>query len=222
MSRVWRSHTGSSPLTRGKLPVGGCRGVQGGLIPAHAGKTARTGHRTPTPGAHPRSRGENLTRVKAGDRVAGSSPLTRGKRYAKKQDGTITRLIPAHAGKTPTICPTTPETWAHPRSRGENSRRGAGITWTRGSSPLTRGKHSSDARGCFEARLIPAHAGKTPPRRERRPPPPAHPRSRGENAHCSASDHLRSGSSPLTRGKHRWQQRRRERQGLIPAHAGKT
>ena len=50
---------GSSPLTRGKqvrLPWG--KGGTG-LIPAHAGKTARAQSAARTVGAHPRSRGEN-------------------------------------------------------------------------------------------------------------------------------------------------------------------
>ena len=73
---------GSSPLTRGKL-----RGVHAwrwavGLIPAHAGKTdldATFGHECP---AHPRSRGENEAHCLVPSGVYGSSPLTRGKRYA--------------------------------------------------------------------------------------------------------------------------------------------
>ena len=90
---------------------------------------------------------------------------------------------------------------AHPRSRGENSRRIARPASGRGSSPLTRGK-------CFEALerrnqdgLIPAHAGKT---RDLLPvfeDAGAHPRSRGENAAGIASIALTQGSSPLTRGK---------------------
>ena len=60
-SRPWDGQSGSSPLTRGKH-VGDLGVLVGrGLIPAHAGKTARTGHRTPTPRAHPRSRGENTS-----------------------------------------------------------------------------------------------------------------------------------------------------------------
>ena len=71
-------------------------------------------------------------------------------------------------------------------------------------------------------RLIPAHAGKTRGRPSSRALPTAHPRSRGENVHRLIGVRLRSGSSPLTRGK-----RRRRRGGcrggrLIPAHAGKT
>ena len=51
--------TGSSPLTRGKPGAALDRRVQGGLIPAHAGKTASRSPRPCPRGAHPRSRGEN-------------------------------------------------------------------------------------------------------------------------------------------------------------------
>ena len=50
---------GSSPLTRGKQRFAvGATGVKG-LIPAHAGKTARRWPRSARMWAHPRSRGEN-------------------------------------------------------------------------------------------------------------------------------------------------------------------
>ena len=70
---------GSSPLTRGK-PCERVPGVLvGGLIPAHAGKTAVPGPTRNTVPAHPRSRGENHRRRLRNDRDVGSSPLTRGK-----------------------------------------------------------------------------------------------------------------------------------------------
>ena len=70
-----------------------------------------------------------------------------------------------------------------------------------GSSPLTRGKRWSGCSWCFSFGLIPAHAGKT---RHWRGGPGgswAHPRSRGENVAASTSSGMRTGSSPLTRGK---------------------
>ena len=92
--------SGSSPLTRGKLSCGrlGCRLV--GLIPAHAGKTARSPCTRAAIWAHPRSRGENRRGPVHVVGEDGSSPLTRGKHIgeAKVQDGL--GLIPAHAGKT--------------------------------------------------------------------------------------------------------------------------
>ena len=74
---------GSSPLTRGKrCPPGSARG-RSGLIPAHAGKTKAPPPETITTAAHPRSRGENVDDL--GDAVpdCGSSPLTRGKPWAR-------------------------------------------------------------------------------------------------------------------------------------------
>ena len=113
-------HRGSSPLTRGKHGVyaGGSPGI--GLIPAHAGKT-------PTPcgvgvrrGAHPRSRGENTPETEGSATLAGSSPLTRGKRWWSCEGLLAPGLIPAHAGKTRRPCGRSRGSRAHPRSRGEN------------------------------------------------------------------------------------------------------
>ena len=70
------------------------------LIPAHAGKTYTRillHYRQP---AHPRSRGENVSRTIDGIGTAGSSPLTRGKRASDRRKRRSLRLIPAHAGKT--------------------------------------------------------------------------------------------------------------------------
>ena len=71
---------GSSPLTRGKHVQRDVDFHDPGLIPAHAGKTARPSCASPWTTAHPRSRGENEGHAVALDGVAGSSPLTRGKR----------------------------------------------------------------------------------------------------------------------------------------------
>ena len=72
---------GSSPLTRGKHSR--CRPclAQGGLIPAHAGKTVGSRALRGHTGAHPRSRGENRTTPCGKWATPGSSPLTRGKRF---------------------------------------------------------------------------------------------------------------------------------------------
>mgnify|MGYP001687328991 CR=1 FL=1 len=72
-------YPGSSPLTRGKLPVHIDCGVARGLIPAHAGKTTRPPREQRRGWAHPRSRGENPRPVSIFFSAGGSSPLTRGK-----------------------------------------------------------------------------------------------------------------------------------------------
>ena len=157
------SFFGSSPLTRGK-PSGGWRWRgRGRLIPAHAGKTARVRGLPAYRSAHPRSRGENAGGALKEIPTDGSSPLTRGKREPGADHLRRSRLIPAHAGKTPGCCRSARGWSAHPRSRGENLCVCLDRLEEAGSSPLTRGKHhfySPDGGG---ARLIPAHAGKTTP-----------------------------------------------------------
>ena len=71
-----------------------------GLIPAHAGKTVGADAGVDASGAHPRSRGENDDDHLHIPSVAGSSPLTRGKRFAQGVEDVVGGLIPAHAGKT--------------------------------------------------------------------------------------------------------------------------
>ena len=152
----------------------------------------------------------------------GSSPLTRGKLAAGLSERDVSRLIPAHAGKT--LCPYQ-LCWssrAHPRSRGENTPPLPALTSEKGSSPLTRGKHVRRSDRRDRRRLIPAHAGKTTNARQVSPSTRAHPRSRGENAAIAAMTRTMGGSSPLTRGKRRVHGVTERFVGLIPAHAGKT
>ena len=132
---------GSSPLTRGKHPPpdGGLSPSR--LIPAHAGKTMRSRCLRRGSGAHPRSRGENVSEGHGRCIAQGSSPLTRG--------------------KPDPDCHATVKCVAHPRSRGENIDGFVSGIKSAGSSPLTRGKPGQYSLECRQERLIPAHAGKT-------------------------------------------------------------
>ena len=111
---------------------------------------------------------------------------------------------------------------AHPRSRGENTRRYWYHSGKSGSSPLTRGKHQAVLVPLWKIRLIPAHAGKTTTAGPLWIQAWAHPRSRGENTVDGATGLALAGSSPLTRGKHLVASSPRPAGRLIPAHAGKT
>ena len=152
---------GSSPLTRGKRLPAFARFVRPGLIPAHAGKTRRGFGWIGCDGAHPRSRGENFSRLVMQNSPSGSSPLTRGKQGRCSSRCSQCGLIPAHAGKTRSC----PQAWrwsgAHPRSRGENHLAACLLCGVMGSSPLTRGKRTLWTASRSPVRLIPAHAGKT-------------------------------------------------------------
>ena len=131
-------------------------------------------------------------------------------------------LIPAHAGKTSRTKRGARPRRAHPRSRGENGAQKRDGDRPRGSSPLTRGKREITAQEFNQARLIPAHAGKTRGVSVVPQASGAHPRSRGENEYGRKKSRITDGSSPLTRGKHDDGIAPRPRVGLIPAHAGKT
>ena len=72
-------------------------------------------------------------------------------------------LIPTHAGKTTDAREPAPLRWAHPHSRGENAIVVGMVREGMGSSPLTRGKHILRVLEGKAERLIPTHAGKTPP-----------------------------------------------------------
>ena len=136
---------GSSPLTRGKQDDSAAVNDVPRLIPAHAGKTSKEDASDGDIQAHPRSRGENRTTARLAPSALGSSPLTRGKPTACVEVQAMTRLIPAHAGKT---CPTRRRgrsPGAHPRSRGENGVGVAVFVGAAGSSPLTRGKRDQSA-----------------------------------------------------------------------------
>ena len=233
---------GSSPLTRGKLGIGvgdvgdgglipahagktevqEVGGTMPGLIPAHAGKTARFRPGRAGRSAHPRSRGENRATTPRLHGESGSSPLTRGKPLDTWEETPTTGLIPAHAGKTVRSAAVFALIRAHPRSRGENEDIGADLRLLSGSSPLTRGKHARGSCASADPGLIPAHAGKTRRPALARSRRRAHPRSRGENPLSISRSGSHVGSSPLTRGKPPASQVSTGIPGLIPAHAGKT
>ena len=213
---------GSSPLTRGKPPTLRERGPWLGLIPAHAGKTSSSAICSLWTQAHPRSRGENRFHDRGRGHADGSSPLTRGKHEHERIHSIVTRLIPAHAGKTKATRSPRRTNPAHPRSRGENTTAALIGALTPGSSPLTRGKRPATSLWRPACRLIPAHAGKTCMPGIGHERTPAHPRSRGENGERSGGVHHSPGSSPLTRGKPLSLMMCISAFRLIPAHAGKT
>ena len=213
---------GSSPLTRGKHGARQRTRRLSGLIPAHAGKTFAPTPKSIHGEAHPRSRGENYLAACLDCGVMGSSPLTRGKPYGPVPACIRGGLIPAHAGKTSSAALASMDAWAHPRSRGENMSARVAACCASGSSPLTRGKRPRDFCSANDVRLIPAHAGKTTAELTPLEIEEAHPRSRGENLPSRSMHRMRSGSSPLTRGKPHARYRFPRFPGLIPAHAGKT
>ena len=172
---------GSSPRVRGKqLGVEDGR-ERRGLIPARAGKTTPRPASRRSPTAHPRACGENSSMVQRFPSHLGSSPRVRGKPVGRHRGEIGVRLIPARAGKTPSMRLPSYEPPAHPRACGENVWTAFHTPTAAGSSPRVRGKHNERHRQQPAPRLIPACAGKTAYLTLSVLTVPAHPRVCGEN-----------------------------------------
>ena len=191
---------GSSPHTRGlhasSLPIH----LYVGIIPAHAGFT-----QDPHPGRscdpdHPRTRGVYLGCPGVISPLSGSSPHTRGLRRHVIGVTRRRRIIPAHAGFTPSGSSPVGATRDHPRTRGVYPHPPPSAGHGRGSSPHTRGLPSPTTQCRPRPRIIPAHAGFTPAHLRHCRYIPDHPRTRGVYRAGPQRGPARGGSSPHTRG----------------------
>ena len=152
----------------------------------------------------------------------GSSPRGRGKRRRFLRPSLALRLIPAWAGKTPLLDPTSCNSGAHPRVGGENLAHCRLRLVQGGSSPRGRGKRLVEFLSGDLTRLIPAWAGKTWPASTQARRSGAHPRVGGENSVVLSRRLSAPGSSPRGRGKLNTYIASNLPLGLIPAWAGKT
>ena len=254
---------GSSPRSRG-APLSINQWFPGyRIIPAFAGSTlcgraplcpssdhprvrgehvCREPSRSRVPGSSPRSRGalKKLTQL---DCAAGSSPRSRGAPLHDHQSATIGRIIPAFAGSTFMVDTTVRVPRDHPRVRGEHSSRQAPNPLADGSSPRSRGAHTSAGVPQKIPRIIPAFAGSTKIPASRQCVTRDHPRVRGEHtvqefpvadtvgssprsrgAPASTSARSRGDADhPRVRGEHCGiAARHPSRRGIIPAFAGST
>ena len=146
----------------------------------------------------------------------------RGKRCGVAAAVVTYRIIPAHAGQTlprgPRIRP-----WSdHPRACGANWVLGQHVNVAPGSSPRMRGKPMTRCSRCSGIRIIPAHAGQTPPPTGWKRGEPDHPRACGANTRASEACCNDDGSSPRMRGKLEATVAELSKTRIIPAHAGQT
>ena len=128
---------------------------------------------------HPRLRGELGMAAKIAAATAGSSPLTRGTLTEYLSKWPASRFIPAYAGNSLPVNPTSTEGPVHPRLRGELMVYGT----------------AQDAAG-----FIPAYAGNSSLIHSSLMETTVHPRLRGELAKLRFEERDGDGSSPLTRG----------------------
>ena len=133
------------------------------IIPAYAGSTPPVGEAYEDAEDHPRIRGEHDPNRSFGEKMAGSSPHTRGALVLLMALCVLQRIIPAYAGSTRRRCRWLPADRDHPRIRGEHLNRIKNEMPAEGSSPHTRGARGS--RPVVPARhgIIPAYAGSTRP-----------------------------------------------------------
>ena len=173
---------GSSPHMRGK-PVGAhLPSTQVRIIPAHAGQTSHQQSGTTDDPDHPRTCGANRPSIGTNELPTGSSPHMRGKHPARRRGEHGRRIIPAHAGQTPSPH-RRPRTWTdHPRTCGAN----ALVCWlpltVDGSSPHMRGKLPIVSHSRSGCRIIPAHAGQTASQPSGTRHTSDHPRTCGANS----------------------------------------
>ena len=213
---------GSSPLARGLRSQPWRNYTDWRIIPARAGFTCRAASRPSPAPDHPRSRGVYGSVGATSLKAPGSSPLARGLPRSGEFQPRPGRIIPARAGFTPTVAGATGGDADHPRSRGVYAARAIFASRRAGSSPLARGLLVllADLRGL--ARIIPARAGFTVPRRPSSGRSRDHPRSRGVYPSSPSRRPARAGSSPLARGLRGPGTEVTLCNGIIPARAGFT
>ena len=173
---------GSSPHTRGAPGPHKNSLSKFRIIPAYAGST---GNPKLCPGT-----------------FKGSSPHTRGARPARRKPGASPRIIPAYAGSTARCAPSWIARRDHPRIRGEHLKFIPLRASASGSSPHTRGAHTTRHSLTPHTGIIPAYAGST--------------------RRAIAIYTTGRGSSPHTRGAPVLARRHPPHQRIIPAYAGST
>ena len=155
------SAPGSPPLARGilRMPPQGCQ--ENRITPACAGNTREATGATATIRDHPRLRGEYFRSLSDKKRTKGSPPLARGIPSSAKFHTIGMGITPACAGNTPSSDSQPPESWDHPRLRGEYSFDSAACSLVWGSPPLARGIQLIPSWRVASIGITPACAGNT-------------------------------------------------------------
>ena len=193
-----------------------------GIIPAHAGLTARTWDSDRCRRDHPRACGAHISSRYSVSDFLGSSPRMRGSLSLPWALLMRLGIIPAHAGLTRGSAPARACAQDHPRACGAHGAASASRDASRGSSPRMRGSHQPFLISIDRFWIIPAHAGLTTRIVVSRNPHRDHPRACGAHVGNLAEYLDEAGSSPRMRGSQLYFLCRLDQLGIIPAHAGLT
>ena len=110
---------GSPPHMRGKaVPIVPAT-FPIGITPAHAGKSQNVLHCGALLKDHPRTCGEKRWHREFAKNQPGSPPHMRGKVGGSSSSICLSRITPAHAGKSFSYCSRNVSDWDHPRTCGE-------------------------------------------------------------------------------------------------------
>ena len=151
---------GSPPHMRGKGDATGCCMDATGITPAHAGKSLEHFREPAFERDHPRTCGEKCAALEESINEKGSPPHMRGKAFRARPLCRMSRITPAHAGKSPSSPTESGVLQDHPRACGEKRCASATASSTRGSPPRMRGKANSIYALRDNPGITPAHAGK--------------------------------------------------------------
>ena len=132
------------------------------------------------------------------------------------------RITPAHAGKSTAEQGGRPANRDHPRACGEKPSCVGVISTCTGSPPHMRGKAMINTDELDKERITPAHAGKSCPMQSRCRSGWDHPRACGEKPPGRVVQGFPPGSPPRMRRKAEDSIANITRQGITPAHAGKS
>ena len=154
--------------------------------------------------------------------AVGSSPHTRGAPCWSAGRPRRTRIIPAYAGSTSGVKSSSSLSSDHPRIRGEHLVTCISDAKRAGSSPHTRGALVVFSLDPHFRRIIPAYAGSTARNFPNLVFATDHPRIRGEHYREIGFETIDIGSSPHTRGAHKWDEFLLMSRRIIPAYAGST
>ena len=191
---------GSSPRVRGEVARVGGRGQLEGIIPAGAGRSGSYRIDFITDRDHPRGCGEKSAISAPYHASRGSSPRVRGEVNVPFRGVAACGIIPAGAGRSPTLSSLPIGEWDHPRGCGEKPPNLPITMDYPGSSPRVRGEAGSPNLHALPTGIIPAGAGRSLDRRGGSAGHGDHPRGCGEKLYPRLRVWVTTGSSPRVRG----------------------